>query len=324
MKRRILLCASLAATVAPHFSATANEKKPIRVLTSSIAGGVPDVSTRELVRRMAIDLNTPMYVENKPGGFGAIWANEIKRSAPDGLTLGTTYMAQHSVFTVARNPAPYDALRDCTNIGTWTEGYFLIVATAKSGYGSLKELLNATTKVSQGINYGVTSLGSPGNLLMELLKSRTNAAMNSIFYKPGELQLAALRGDVGVIVDGTQQLIPHIQSGQFVPLAIFAPQRISRLPNVPTLVEAGIPFSPGLSQEIWHGLVGPAGMPEPIVSRLHASMKRICDQPDFIQWNEDAGRIVKLTSPSAMTERVRREISIWSEVISKTNIRLDS
>jgi tripartite-type tricarboxylate transporter receptor subunit TctC len=273
---------------------------------------------------MAIDLDHPMYVENKPGGFGAVWANELKRAAPDGLTLGTTYMAQHSVFTVARNPAPYDALRDCTNIGTWTEGYFLMVATAQSGYKSLAEVMAAAPKISREISYGVTSPGSPGNLLMELLKSRTGVRMTSVFYKPGELTLAGVRGDVEILVDGTQQLIPFVENGKFVPLALFGPRRISRLPQVPTVFEAGIPTSPGLTQEIWHGLVGPANLPEPIVRRLHDSMKRVCAQPDFVKWNEDAGRIVNLTTPAEMTDRVRREMAVWADVVAKAKIRLDT
>lgn len=293
-------------------------------MTSSIPGGVPDVSTRELVRRMAIDLDYPMYVENKPGGFGAVWANELKRAAPDGLTLGTTYMAQHSVFPVARNPAPYDPIRDCTSIGTWTEGYFLIVATAQSGYKSLADVLTAAPKISREINYGVTSPGSPGNLLMELLKSRVGVRMSSVFYKPGELALAGVRGDVELLIDGTQQLIPFVENGKFVPLALFAPKRIGRLPQVPTIVEAGVPATPGLSQEIWHGLVGPANLADTVVARLHSSMKRVCTQPDFIKWNEDAGRIVNLTSPAEMSERVRREMAVWADVVAKANIRLDS
>jgi tripartite-type tricarboxylate transporter receptor subunit TctC len=93
---------------------------------------------------------------------------------------------------------------------------------------------------------------------------------------------------------------------------------------VPTIVEAGVPATPGLSQEIWHGLVGPANLADTVVARLHSSMKRVCTQPDFIKWNEDAGRIVNLTSPAEMSERVRREMAVWADVVAKANIRLDS
>jgi tripartite-type tricarboxylate transporter receptor subunit TctC len=322
--RRKLILGALQLGAGTLFTTHAQaNKKPIRIITSSTPGGVPELSARELARRMAVDLDHPIYIEPKPGGFGAIWANELKRAAPDGFTLGATFMAMHCIFPLVRKPSPFDPIKDFASIGTWTEGAFVLCASSQSGITSVAQVVEQAPKTPKQISFGVVGVASPGSLLMELFMKRTNIKLLQVNYKPNELTLAAARGEIDLVIDGTQQLVPWIENKQLIPLAVFSDKRLPRLPDIPTVVEAGVKTTAGLSQLIWHGLVGPVGLPDEVVQRFAMSIQRVCSQPDFIKWNEGAGRVMNYTSPRQMTIRVQDELRIWSEVVDSAGIRLE-
>jgi tripartite-type tricarboxylate transporter receptor subunit TctC len=316
MQRRSLLQAA-AASVLP-LRARAQEQRPIRLLVPTGAGAVPDVANRELARLLQAELGQTVVVENKPGAGGALMAAELRRAAPDGLTLGAMFMSYMSVTPSLYTPQPFHPVSDFSHVGIWCHGYFVIAVPAASPWRSMADLLAAARVATKPVQYGSAGNATPGHLFMSQLAQAAGVNLQHIPFRGGpDAVLAGVRGDVPVFTDGTQQILPHISAGKLRALAVMAPRRLPVLADVPTLAEAGFA---GIDHPVWHGLIAPPGLAASAADRLQGAIAKVIQASDFIRWNEDAGRFVQWRNGPHMREQVAKEFEFWAREIRRAGI----
>jgi len=316
MHRRTWLHAA-AATLLPC-AVQAQDPRPIRLLVPVVPGAVPDIANRELARRLQAELGQTVVVENKPGGGGALMANELRRTAPDGHTLAAAYLSILSVSPSLFKPQPFHPVNDFSHLGTWCHGYFVLAVPAASAWRKVDDLLAAARAEPGRVNFGTAGMATPGHLFVTQLAHAAQVQLNHIPFKgSADVVLSGVRGDVPFITDGTQLVLPHVAAGRLRALAVMAPRRLPALPDVPTLAEAGFA---DIDHPVWHGLIAPAGLPPAVSQRLQAAIARVAQQPDFIQWNEAAGRFVEWRDGDRMREQVAREYAFWAREIQRAGI----
>jgi tripartite-type tricarboxylate transporter receptor subunit TctC len=298
--------------------ARAQDVRPIRLLIPAVPGAVPDLANRELARRLQVELGQTIVVENKPGAGGALMANELRRAAPDGHTLGGMFMSFMSVSPSLYKPQPFHPVHDFSHIGTWCHGYFVLAVPAASPWRRVQDLLAAARAEPGRVQFGTAGNGTPGHLFVSQLAHVAQVQWSHIPFKgSADVVLSGVRGDVSFITDGTQLVLPHVAAGRLRVLAVMAPRRLPALPDVPTLAEAGVA---GIEHPVWHGLIAPAGMPAAVSLRLQAAVAAVAQQTDFIKWNEDAGRLVEWRDGERMRQQVAREFEFWAREIQRAGI----
>ncbi len=317
MKRRQVVQTVLGAALWPA-RVYAQDQRPIRLLVASPPGAVPDIANRELGRRLQAELGQTVVVENKPGGGGAVMVAELKRAAPDGHTLAAAVLTTLSVTPSLFRPQPYHPIDDFSHVGIWCHGYFVLAVAAASPWKTVADVLVAARASQVPLHFGSASVGSPGHLFMSQWSHAAGVALNHVPFKgSSDVVLSGVRGDVSMISDGTQLVLPQVAAGKLRALAVFAPQRLPALPDTPTMAEAGFA---GMDHAVWHGMVAPAALPASVSSRLQAAVERVTQQPDFQRWNEEAGRFVAWRSGEQMRSQVAREFAFWAREIQRAGI----
>jgi tripartite-type tricarboxylate transporter receptor subunit TctC len=316
MHRRNLLQAATLLSLSGF--AQAQDARPIRLLVPTVPGAVPDLANRELARRLQIELGQTIVVENKPGAGGALLAHELRRAAPDGHTLGGMFMSFMSVSPSLYKPQPFHPVQDFSHIGTWCHGYFVLAVPAASPWRRVQDLLAAARAEPGRVQFGTAGNGTPGHLFVSQLAHVAQVQWSHIPFKgSADVVLSGVRGDVSFITDGTQLVLPHVVAGRLRALAVMAPRRLPALPDVPTLGEAGLA---GIEHPVWHGLIAPVGLPAAVSLRLQTAVATVSQQPDFIKWNEDAGRFVEWRDGERMRQQVAREFDFWATEIRRAGI----
>lgn len=298
--------------------ARGQEARPIRLLVPVVAGAVPDVLNRELGRRLQAELGQPVVVENRPGGGGALMAAELRRAAPDGHTLGAAYLSILSVSPSLFKPRPYHPVTDFSHLGIWCHGYFVLAVPAASPWKSMAELLAAARASTEALHFGTAGVATPGHLFVTQLAHAAQLRLNHIPFKGSvDVVMAGVKADVPIITDGTQLVLPQVAAGKLRVLAVMAPRRLATLPEVPTLAELGLA---GIDHPVWHGLVAPPGLPPAVSTRLQAALAKVVNQPDFVRWNEEGGRLVEWRDGERMRSQVEREFGFWAQEIQRAGI----
>lgn len=241
--------------------------KPIRFVNPFPPGGPSDILARSLAESLQGSLKQPVIVENKPGVNGSLGAGVVAKSPPDGYTV---LIGIDTTFTI--NPHIYKNITfktsDLKPILVLASSGLLVGVNAGTGIRTMADLV-ARGK-SKGVTFGSGSSGSPGHLAAELFSETTHAKVSHVPYKGNTAAVVAV---IASEVDGgilaTPGMLPHVQSGKIIPLAVTSAQRSKMLPNVPTVAEAGYP---GLQQEALYIAMVPATTPEPIVTILQKAM----------------------------------------------------
>lgn len=322
MKRRELIQASAAAALSPATfwsgSSRAQDTRPIRLLVPTVAGAVPDIANRELARRLQAELGQTVVVENKPGGTGVVMVAELKRAAPDGHTLAAGFLSTLSVTPSVIKPQPYHPVEDFSHLGIWCHGYFVLAVPAASPWKTVADVLAAARASSVPLHVGTAGVATPGHLFVSQWSHAAGVPLSHIPFKgSADVVLAGVRGEVPLITDGTQLVLPHVAAGRLRVLAVFAPSRLPVLPETPTMAEAGFA---GIDHPVWHGLFAPAGLPSAVSQRLQAALVKVTQQADFQRWNEDAGRWVAWRSGEQMRSQVAREFAFWTQEVARAGI----
>lgn len=316
--KRTLVAAALALTVlASH--AQQWPSRPITIVVPFPPGGFNDTLARTLAAELPKVLGQPVVVDNKPGGNSVIGTEFVAKAAPDGYTLfiGATPMAvvQHLYKT------SFDAKKDFTaiTIGGITQN----VLVARNGLkaSSVKDLL-ALAKAEPGkLNYASTGNGSSNHLAFELFKSISGTSLTHIPYKgsgPAVIDLAAERVDV--MFNLIPNVMEQVKAGRIKAIAISGEQRSSLVPEIPTVAESGLP---GFGFSVWIGVLGPAGMPKPIVDRLNAEIVKIVTSPEVKERFAKQGVEVAPTTPEQFGAFVKAEADRWGKVVRESGIKAD-
>lgn len=323
MKRRSLILATPALLGAPALSwaQPAFPAKPIRYIVPVAAGGGSDMVGRTVTERWGNLLKQTFIVDNQAGGGGVIACQATARAAPDGYTLLQGYVATHGTSPATRK-LPYDAIKDFTPIGMIGDTPNVLVVNASLPVNTLPELIAYLKKNPGKLSYGSAGAGSLTHLTMELFKQQIDSFVVHIPYRgvaPAFNDL--IGGQTQAMFPGLAAALPHIRSGRVRPLAVTGMERHPLLKDVPTLDESGFK---GFDAQQWYGVVGPAGMPAPIVKLLNETLATVLRAPDM------RGKLaIEAIEPTVMTpekfgEFIRYDIARWTKLAKERGIQLDS
>ena len=292
--------------------------KPVRVLVPFAAGSVPDVVARLSGEKMSGGLGQPVIVENRIGAGGRIAAEAVSRAAPDGYTLVLGTASTHIVAPFLVKNMPYDPVRDFTPISIAVNPVSGVVVSASVPVKSVQELV-AYAKANPGkIAYGSNGIGSSHHLVGELIKIVAGVDMLHVPLAGSNEVLAAVVADhVQLSFSSPGSAGPHLPSGKLKLLAVVPPRRFPGTPNVPPLAEALPGYEPVTD---WFGFFGPAGLPQPVVARLHGEIVRGLNAPDVRAKLENAVQIVVGSTPDEMAALMKREAPIYQRIIKTANI----
>jgi tripartite-type tricarboxylate transporter receptor subunit TctC len=311
---------ALAAIVLLGACATAHAQsypsQPIRVFHNYAPGGGVDVTLRVLAQRLT-DTGWPqVVVENRPSAAGTLAGIATKQARPDGYTLLLADVTSHAVSVSMVADLPYDPVKDFAPITLlWTFPSILAVPAAHPA-NSVKEMLDHARKKSGGLSYASQGPGSGGHILGAMLQKASGAAMTHVPYRgpaPALIDLVAERVDL--IFASYASLKQHVDAGKLKMLAISSKQRLKELPDLPTMTDAGYP---DVHLDVWFGLVGPAGLPEPIVNTLRDKVLGVMHAPDMSSKVTQQGWMLTTSTPDQFRELIRTEIVRIGKVLKES------
>jgi tripartite-type tricarboxylate transporter receptor subunit TctC len=323
MKRRTLLQAAPALIYAPGlvFAQTAYPSKPIRYIVPVSAGGGSDMVGRTLTERWGNLLKQSFIVDNQGGGGGVIACQATARAAPDGYTLMQGYVATHGTSPATRK-LPYDAVKDFTAIGMIGATPNVLVVNASLPVKTVREFVEYVKKNPGRVSYGSAGQGSLTHLTMELFKQQIDSFMVHIPYRgvaPAFTDL--IGGQTQAMFPGLAAAIPHIRSGRVRPLAVTGLSRHPQFKDLPTLDESGFK---GFDAQQWYGVVGPAGMPAPIVKQLNETLATVLKAPDLREKLSVEAIEPIVMSPEEFSAFIKTDIARWTKLAKERKIELDS
>lgn len=294
--------------------------KPITVVVPYTPGGVTDGLARIAAERLQSELKVSVVVENRPGAFGAIAAEYVKRAAPDGYTL---FMASASQMVMLPHlqKLRFDPIKDYEPISIIGTSAMVLAAHPSFPPNNLAEL-NAYVQARPGaVAYASSGAGAASHLTMAMYTVRTNASMLHVPYKGGSPAMAdLLGGQVPLYFGTTTDVLPYTRAGRVKALAVSSAQRLPDFPGVPTVAEQGYP---GFSAETWNGYVAPAGTPAAVIQAISRALTPARDDPAFVQKVKAIGADVVLDSPADFKARIAADFKQWGDVIQKGKITVD-
>ena len=318
---RRLACGVLLAAAAlgafPALAQGAFPSKPIRMIVSVGAGGATDSMARRLAERLSKSLNTPVYVENQPGGSGVIAAQAVARAAPDGYTILIGTNTTHAGNASFLKNMPYDPINDFEPISR------LGIAALVLGINSAVPANNVQEFIAYAkANPGKLSFGSgtgSARLASEMLKAKTGIDILSVPYKSNVQALTDLRGgQIQILIGDIALMLPQIRSGAVKGLGVSSARRSAAMPEMPTLAEAGVP---GYELVGFIAAFAPAKTPEPIVRRLNEEMVKVLRDKEFADSLAAAGVDAAPTTPAELREWVISETRKWHDLARGANIQ---
>lgn len=324
MRKSIVKIAMIGLALSTAFGAKAADdypNRPITLLIPVAAGGTTDIAGRVLAKQLKDELGQPVIVENRPGASGSIANSVVARAAPDGYTLVLSYEGYHVGNPVLRRDLPWDPLKSFTPIAEVIRGPHLILVPAGSPAKSLKEFIELARKKPGSLNYASSGTGSIQHLGAELFQLKTGTKMTHVPYggaAPAIQDLLAGRIDLFITTPPTA--MGHLESGKLRALAITSTQRHSRLPDIPTTAEAGLPE---FTLEAWFSVFGPAGMPQPVVNKLAAAIEKVVKSDEFRTQMEAQGANPSYRGPEELRQIVKSDLEKWTNLVKAANIKVD-
>jgi len=323
MDRRTLLASATALAAQPGlvFGQVAYPAKSIRYIVPVAPGGGSDMVGRTVTERWGKVLGQTFVVDNQGGGGGVIACQATARAAPDGYTLLQGYVATHGTSPATRK-LPYDPIRDFTPVGMIGATPNVLVVNSSLPVNTVAEFVAYVKRNPGRLSYGSAGQGSLTHLTMELFKQQINSFMVHIPYRgvaPAFTDL--LGGQTQAMFPGLAAAVPHIRSGRVRPLAVTGLQRHAQFKDVPTLDESGFK---GFDAQQWYGVVGPAGMPAPMVRQLNETLAQVLKASDLREkLSVEAIEPIVMT-PEQFGEFMKADIARWTQLARDRKIELDS
>src|SRR3954468_11219216 len=316
---RIFLAALLLISAALPVQAQNYPAKPVRIVVPFAPGGGSDFIGRFIAQRLTDSLGKQVIVENKPGAGGVLGVEQGVKSAPDGYTL----VLIASSYTV--NPAIYklnfDPVADITPIIQLSQGPLLVVVRPSLAANNIKELIALAKSKPGQINFASSGQGSVIHLATELFDALAGVKMNHIPYKgTGPALTDTIGGQTDVFFSSTATAMPHVQSGKLRAIAVTTAKRIPALPNVPTVAESGLP---GYEVILWHGLIGPKGLPRPVVERVNAEVTKALSLKQTADQLQNDGVAPAGGTPEQFLAQIRKEIDVWRKVAADAGVKAE-
>ena len=312
----------MASSALPVLFAQSNwPSRPIRFVVPFAPGGTSEIVARSVAAELSKQLGQNVFVENKPGGAGVVAMTDVAKSAPDGHTIILGHVGTLAVNPYMLASQPYDVNKDFVPVTLLAKVPNIFVIHPDVPVKNFKEFV-AYVKSNPGkLNYGSAGNASAGHLAMEYLKLVTGMVITHIPYRGTGPQLVdLLSGRTQASSAGLPALIAHVQSGKLRAIAVGTRQRISQLPDIPTVAEMGYP---NFETAQWYGIIAPAGTPPDIVKRLQEESLKAIHSSAVTERFANDGAFGGGGPPSEFAAFIASEQKIWSDIVKRAHITTD-
>jgi tripartite-type tricarboxylate transporter receptor subunit TctC len=325
MKRSVLrgLAATLLLAMIGPASAQAGTwpSKPIRIVVTFAPGGSSDIAARTIAVPLQGKLGQPVIVDNKPGGGGTIGGAEVARAAPDGYTLLMSNTTPISLSPFMLAPPPYDPIKSFAHVALVATVPDVVMVHPSVPAKNLAELVAWIRAQKEPVNYGSGGIGSIGHILGETFKKEQKLNIEHVGYRGSAPMITdLLAGTLKFSFDTLPQNVPHIKAEKLRPLAVTTRVRSALLPDLPTVVEANMPY---LVAENFIGISAPAGTPDAVVQKLHAAIQESLDDPALAKRLGDYGMILRKMPNAEFVKFVGDQVRAWEPLVKASGAKLN-
>ena len=319
MTRAAAACAAaILAFGAPTAHAQAYPSKPVKILVGFAPGGAMDIVARTVGQKLAPALGQSVVIENKPGAASNIAIQQLIASPPDGYTImlvANGLTANPLLYT----QQPFDPNHDVVPITLVARLPVVIAAGTASELTSLKRLIEVSKAKPASVNYGSPGNGSTPHLATEMFARAAGIALTHVPYKGGKPAISdVLGGQLPMVAVNAVEVLPHVQAGKLRVLATLSAERVSTLPDAPTIAESGFP---GFEASVWHAFIAPKGTPPAVVERLRAEIHRVLADPEVKDRLAGLGAVVSPSTPQELATLVRTEHERYGKLVREANIK---
>jgi tripartite-type tricarboxylate transporter receptor subunit TctC len=316
----VLSCAAALSPALAQGQAESYPARPVRMLIGLAPGGGTDLQARLFAQKLSETMGRPFVVENRTGAGGTIAYAQAAKSPPDGYTLlGIT--SGYTITPAVYAKLPYDPLKDFVPISLVVQAPFMLLVHPSLPVKSVKELL-ALAKAKPGtLDAASAGYGSSTHMAFELFKTLANVKITHIPYKgTGPALVDAMAGQVHMLFGNVLSSMVHVKSGRLRALAVTTAARSKVLPELPTIIEAGVP---GYENSTWFGVLAPAGTPGAIVARLNAELVKASQAPDIVERVAPDGGEPVGSTPEHLGRLIATEITRWRKVVKDAGIKIE-
>jgi tripartite-type tricarboxylate transporter receptor subunit TctC len=321
--RRLLLAATatLAIVFAGNVFAQDYPNRPIRLIVAFAPGGTADFTARMLANEMQGRLGQTVAVENKPGANGAIAAEYVAKSDPDGYTLFFTTVGAVAINPALRSDLPYDPLKDFASVGKAAVNSTILVVNAEMKVDSARALAELARQKPGSITVGITGRGAISDLGRQLFEDSAGIKLQEVPYRGAAPAITdMLAGHLDGLFGDVPTVMAQVQAGKLKALAATSTERSDIFPDVPTFVEQGFA---GVVGDNWDAVLAPAGTPQPVIAKFNAAMVAALNDPALRARLHNAGTTPAPSSPEDFDKYLRAEIARWGKVIREKGIKGD-
>ena len=321
MKRFVLACALvLLAGSTPAFG-QAYPSRPIRIVVPYPPGGTSDILARSIGDKLTAALGQPIVVDNKPGANGNVGAEFVAKAAPDGYTVLLADIGALAISPSVYPALPFDPARDFAPVSLVAYSPHILVVHPSVPATSVQELVALAKSKPGKLNFAISGVGGAPHLAGVEFAVRTGVKWEYIPYKGGSQAIADVAGgQADVTLNGMLATYPLVKGGKLRLLGVSSAQRMSAIPDVPTIAESGLP---GFETGSWQGVVAPAGIPREVVSRLNAEIGRILGAPEMREKLAQQGAEVRTDTPEEFVAFIRAEMARWAKVVKDANVKIE-
>ena len=314
----LVVLAFLAAIPLHAAGAETYPNRPVRLLVGLVPGGGTDVMARIVASRWGDVLGQHIVVENRPGSGGLIAAETAARAPADGHTLLFGAISYNAIFASMYRKLPYDPVKDFAPISLVAKVPNVLIVNPKVPVRSVSEFI-AHVKANPGkLSYGSSGNGSSLHLSMEMLKKQTGLDITHVPYKGGAAAMVdLLAGQIQAMFDNLPGQIAYVKSGRTRALAVTTAQRNKHIPDVPTMIEAGVP---GYEVTVWYGVFAPARVPKAIVAKLNADLVKTLRLPEIRDKMAEQGAEPSPTTPEEFAAFQKAEVAKWAKVVKDAGV----
>lgn len=323
MKRRLFVGSVAALGLSASRSSWSQEawpRRPIRIIIPSGPGGTSDILLRALSEPLGSELGQSIVVDNRPGAGGAVAAAAVARAEPDGSTFMMNSLATHGIAP-ALYKLPFDPDRDVTAIALLVQMPNVLYVRSDFSAANLQQLLEFGRRNPGKLSYSSAGQGTTLHLSGARLAAATGIDMLHVPYNGAAPAVqAVLRGEVTFAFENIGAVVGQIRGGLLRPLAVTAATRSVQLPDVPTMAEAGMN---GFEIATWFGIVGPGGVPKPIVERFGLALERVMHQADTVERAARLGAELRFLNATAFEAFMRQERAQWRGAVQAAGIKVE-
>jgi tripartite-type tricarboxylate transporter receptor subunit TctC len=314
---RLSSIAAAMALILPLCAQAAWPDRPITIIVPAAPGGTTDIATRLLSEKLAKELGTSVVVENRAGAAGIIGTQQLVRSAPDGYTLIMGNIGPNAINYSMYKKLPYTP-EDFTPITLVISVPNVLVVNTESPAKDVQDLIKTGKEKPESYTFGSSGAGQSPHLSGELFKQRAGIEATHVPYKGAGPAVAALLGNqFTFMIDNLPSSLGSIKSGKFRAVAVTSDERVSELPDVPTMAEAGVS---DMVVTAWFGLLAPKGTPQDVVDKIYVGAKAALDTPELQTRFKEMGGKAGGNTPAEFGSFITAERARWEATVKAANL----